>query len=385
MRGPRSCSRIGSPVHRLNPNVRVAALLGAIGLLLTTAACSTRSSGSTTSMSGMSGMSGMASMSGPMWMPTAPPTLTRLLAWHPQPIPVELVGCVIAALVYGFGVVRLHQRGVRWPVGRTISFALGLLSVVAVTTTGIGGYGMEMFSVHMVQHMVLSMFSPILLLLGAPITLALRTLPVRPRKLLLTVLHSRFARVMSSPVVSLPLFIATLYGMYFSPLFDLAMRGWWGHEWMLAHFLAIGLLFFWPVVGIDPAPHRPGHVLRMLELLVGTPFHAFFGIAIMSSTTPVVQYFTGFPASWGDTVMHDQYLAGSIAWAFTEIPSIIVMLVIFVSWSTSEERRARQLDRKADRDDDADLRAYNAYLAGIAANDRRRSGAVAAAAEDVPT
>jgi putative membrane protein len=350
----------------------------AVAVVLALDSCGSRAQSGMSGMSGMAGMSGTAgrsgrtgTMSGPMWMPSAAPTFARLIAWHPQPIPVEFIGCLLAAAAYGCGMARMHRRGDRWPVGRTVWFAAGLLSVIAVTTTGVGGYGMELFSVHMVQHMVLSMFSPILLLLGAPVTLALRTLPQRPRRLLLSVLHSRLVRVVSSPLVSLPLFLASLYGLYFTPLFDLAMRGWWGHEWMLAHFLAVGLLFMWPLVGVDPAPHAPSHLLRILELLVGVPFHAFFGIAIMSATTPVVQYFRILPAAWHDSVLHDQYVAGSIAWAFSEVPSVLVILAIFWSWSRSEERRAHQLDRKADRDGDADLAAYNAYLARIAAADRR--------------
>ncbi|MFJ9544500.1 cytochrome c oxidase assembly protein, partial [Streptomyces sp. NPDC101225] len=201
-------------------------------------------------------------MTGPMWMPAAPPTLSRLLAWHPQPLPVEPLACALALAAYGLGVWRLRRRGDRWPLARTLLWTAGVLTVAEVTCTGVGGYGMEMFSVHMVQHMVLSMLSPILLLLGAPVTLALRALPTAargrlgPREVLTRLLHSRAARVVSSPLFTLPLFIASLYGLYFTPLFDLLMGGWLGHEWMLAHFLATGLLFFWPILGVDPAPRR---------------------------------------------------------------------------------------------------------------------------------
>lgn len=351
-------------------------------LLLALASCSSSAAPGTSGMSGMSGNSDTAMMSGPMWMPAADPTWQRLVAWHPQPIPVELVGCLLAAALYGFAMVRLYRRGDRWPLGRPVWFGAGLVTVVAVTTTGVGGYSMELFSAHMTQHMVLSMLSPILLLLGAPVTLALRLLPRRPRRALLSVLHSRPAQVVSSPLVSLPLFIASLYGLYFSPLFDFAMRGWWGHEWMIAHFLGVGLLFFWPLLAVDPAPHRPGHLLRMIELLVAVPFHAFFGIAVMSATTPVVQYFSGaLPSSWHDSVLHDQTVAGSIAWGFGEIPSLLVMLAVFVSWSKSEERRGRALDRQGDRDGDAALAAYNAYLQTLTAPTRPPAAASPTAAD----
>ncbi|WP_406312541.1 cytochrome c oxidase assembly protein [Streptomyces sp. NBC_00114] len=314
-------------------------------------------------------------MTGPMWMPTAPPTLGRLLAWHPQPLPVEPLACLLALAAYGLGVWRLRRRGDRWPIARTLWWTAGVLTVAAVTCTGVGGYGMELFSVHMVQHMVLSMLSPILLLLGAPITLALRALPTAargrtgPRELLTRFLHSRAARVFSSPLFTLPLFIASLYGLYFTPLFDLLMGSWLSHEWMLAHFLVTGLLFFWPILGVDPAPRRTSHLLRMLELFIGMPFHAFFGIAVMMSTTLIATFFAHPPTTWHLTPLADQNTGGGIAWAFSEIPTLLVLMAVLVQWAGSDRRTAARTDRQADRDHDAELAAYNAYLARLAARD----------------
>jgi cytochrome c oxidase assembly factor CtaG len=165
----------------------------------------------------------MGGMGGPGWMPTATPTLARLLAWHPQPIPVFPVGCLLAAALYGGAVLRLRRRGDAWPPGRSVAFGLGLACVLAVTGTGVGGYGMRLLSVHMIQHMTLSMLAPIPLLLGAPVTLTLRALhPAGPgrrsaREMLLALLHSRAAAVLTSPFFTLPLLIASLYGLYFTP------------------------------------------------------------------------------------------------------------------------------------------------------------------------
>ncbi len=320
----------------------------------------------------MPGMRMPSTMSGPMWMPDAPPTLARLLAWHPQPLPVEPVACALLLAAYGLAVVRLRRRGDRWPIGRSVAWLLGVASIAAVTCTGIGGYGMELFSVHMVQHMVLSMLSPILLLLGAPVTLALRTLPTArrgrtgPRELLVRLLGSRVARTVSSPLFSLPLFIASLYGLYFTPLFDWLMRNWWGHEFMLVHFLAVGMLFFWPVMGIDPAPHRPGHLIRMLELFLGMPFHAFFGIDVMMSSGLITTFYAHPPTAWHYNTLADQKTGGGIAWAFSEIPTLLVLLALLAQWSASEARTARRSDRRAERDQDAELSAYNAYLDRLA-------------------
>ena len=322
-------------------------------------------------MPGMSGMNGMSGphMTGPMWMPMTPPTTSNLLAFHLQPIPVFPVACAIALALYLTGVVRLLRRGDSWPIMRTVSFVFGLVTVVLMTGTGIGGYGMRLFSIHMIQHMVLSMLSPIFLLLGAPITLALRTLPGGrrgPRGLLLAVLHSRAARVLTSTWFTLPLFILSLYGLYFTPLFDAAMSNWWGHNWMLAHFLLVGMLFFWPILAVDPSPHRHAHGMRIMELLAGMPFHAFFGIAVMTSTNLIVRFFAHPPTYWAVSASGDQSTAGGIAWGFSEIPTAIVLLVVMASWARDSERQGRRIDREADRHGDRELATYNAYLASLA-------------------
>ncbi|QGV81834.1 cytochrome c oxidase assembly protein [Streptomyces ficellus] len=283
-----------------------------------------------------------------------------------------LTGCLLALGLYGWGVVRLRRRGDAWPVGRTVFFVTGVLSVALVMCTKLNDYGMVMFSVHMVQHMVISMLSPILLLLGAPVTLALRALPVAsrrgakgPRELLLALLHSRYMRIVTHPVFTIPLFIASLYALYFTPLFDFLMGSKPGHIAMMVHFLAVGLVFFWPIMGVDPGPHRPGYVMRMLELFAGMPFHAFFGIALMMATEPMVGTYANPPASLGIDALTDQNAAGGIAWAFSEIPSVLVLIALVYQWYRSEQRQAVRTDRAADRNGDKELEAYNAYLASL--------------------
>ncbi|MCF3119571.1 MULTISPECIES: cytochrome c oxidase assembly protein [Streptomyces] len=309
-----------------------------------------------------------------MNMDLPPFTLGRGL--EPSADPFFLIGCLVALALYGWGVARLVRRGDKWPVGRTVSFVLGVLTVLLVMCTKLNDYGMVMFSVHMVQHMVISMLSPILLLLGAPITLALRALPVAargskgPREWLLWLLHSRYMRIITHPAFTIPLFIASLYALYFTPLFDTLMGSKAGHIGMMVHFLAVGLVFFWPIMGVDPGPHRPGYVMRMLELFAGMPFHAFFGIALMMATQPMIGTYMHPPASLGIDALQDQEAAGGIAWAFSEIPSVVVLVALLFQWRKSEEREARRKDRAADRDGDKELEEYNAYLASLAARGR---------------
>lgn len=307
-----------------------------------------------------------------MNMDLPPFTLGRGLQFSSSD-PFFLVGCLLALGLYGYAVLRLRRRGDGWPVNRTVFFVLGTLSIALVMCTGLNDYGMAMFSVHMVQHMVISMLSPILLLLGAPVTLALRALPVAgrgrkgPREVLLMLLHSRYMKIITHPVFTIPLFIASLYALYFTPLFDFLMGSRTGHVAMMIHFLAVGLVFFWPIMGVDPGPHRPGYVMRMLELFAGMPFHAFFGIALMMATQPMVEVYKDPPASLGIDALTDQNAAGGIAWAFSEIPSVLVLVALVFQWYRSEQRTARRTDRAADRDGDQELHAYNAYLASLQA------------------
>ncbi|RBY95025.1 cytochrome c oxidase assembly protein [Blastococcus sp. TBT05-19] len=293
--------------------------------------------------------------------------LPHLDAWS-----VLAVLSVVGVVAYLAAVVRLRRSGVAWPWWRTVAWIAGSASLFAVTGTWFNGYSMVIFSVHMAQHMVLSLITPLLLLLAAPVTLALRTLPRgqgvagTPRALLLSGLHSRFAQFVAHPLFSVPLFIASLYGVYFTPLFDALMTNPVGHQFMLAHFVVTGLLFFGPIVAQDPWPRTLSHPGRMIELFLPVPFHAFFGVAIMMAGTLVVDSFAEPPAGWGIDPLGDQGIAGAIVWSFGELPTVLVLAVVFFSWVGSDERRARSLDRAADRSGDVELAAYNARLRALA-------------------
>ncbi|MFF4159823.1 cytochrome c oxidase assembly protein [Streptomyces sp. NPDC001678] len=318
---------------------------------------------------------GMPGMHGMMHMDMPPFTLSRGLQFSSEPF--FMIGCLLGLGLYGWGVVRLRRRGDVWPWGRVVAFTLGVLSVALVMCTKLNDYGMVMFSVHMVQHMVISMLSPILLLLGAPVTLTLRALPAAgrgrkgPREWLVALLHSRYMRIITHPAFTIPMFIASLYALYFTPLFDFLMETKTGHIAMMVHFLAVGLVFFWPIMGVDPGPHRPGYVMRMLELFAGMPFHAFFGIALMMASEPMIGTYMHPPASLGIDALDDQKAGGGIAWAFSEIPSVLVLLALVYQWYRSEQRQAKRSDRAEERSGDKELQAYNAYLASLHAKGQR--------------
>ncbi|MCZ2857695.1 cytochrome c oxidase assembly protein [Blastococcus sp. VKM Ac-2987] len=311
-----------------------------------------------------------------MWVPEEPPTWGRMFLPHLDGWSVLAVLSIVGLVGYLAAVVRLRRSGVAWPWWRTAAWTGGTVSLFAVTGTWFNGYSMVVFSVHMTQHMVLSLITPLLLLLAAPVTLALRTLPRgrgaagAPRALLLDALHSRVARFLASPLFTVPLFIASLYGVYFTPLFDALMSNPAGHQFMLAHFVVTGLLFFGPIVAQDPWPRTMSHPGRMLELFLPVPFHAFFGVAIMMAGSLVVDTFADPPAGWGIDPLRDQGVAGGIVWAFGELPTVLVLAVVFFSWARSDDRQARTIDRAADRDGGVELEAYNARLRAMAQQQR---------------
>jgi cytochrome c oxidase assembly factor CtaG/putative copper export protein len=306
-----------------------------------------------------------------------PPTLGRILFdWR-----LDLVygtASIALALLYVAGVRRLRKRGDAWPIGRTIAWVAGCLSILLATSSGMGRYSPAMFSVHMEAHMLLSMLAPILLVLGGPVTLALRALPVSgknappgPREWLLAFVHSPLAKVLTNPFVALALFVGSFYGLYFSGLFDSALNYHWAHLAMNAHFIMVGYVFYWPVIGIDPSPNRLPPLGRLGLLFASIPFHAFFGVILMSSQTVIGDnFYRSLALPWVTDQLSDQRLGGGIAWAAGEIPLLVVMIALLAQWARSDNRDARRSDRRADADGDADLAAYNAMLQKLAERGR---------------
>lgn len=309
------------------------------------------------------------------------PTAERLL-WSFNPSGIGLLVVLLGFVGYAVGLRTLHRRGDSWPVGRTIAFVLGLLLVAYCTIGGLGSYSHVLFSAHMVSHMVLSMVAPILLVTGAPISLALRALPgsdVRggqgPRQILAAALASRPAVVLTHPIVTALLFVGSLYAIYFTGAFGWLMTNHLGHAWMEVHFLLTGFLFYESLVGIAPVPHRLPYLARIGMLLVVAPFHAFFSIALMSSSQPVGgDFYASLDRPYATDLLDDQYLGGSLAWAVGEIPILMVVIIVLFQWFRSDSREARQHDRREAASDDAALREYNERLARIRANDGGPTG-----------
>jgi cytochrome c oxidase assembly factor CtaG len=300
----------------------------------------------------------------------APPTLLNLLtAWRFDLIFGTLA--IAMAVLYLMGVRKLLARGDKWPMGRVVAWLAGCATILFATSSGIGRYSAAMFSVHMEVHMMLSMLAPVLLVLGGPVTLALRSLPVAgkdgvpgPREWLLALVRSPLSRFLTNPIVALVLFVGSFYVLYFSGLFDWALDKHWAHLLMNAHFLLVGYVFYWPVIGIDPSPRRLPHVARLGMVFASLPFHAFFGVILMGMNTVIGQeFYQRLALRWNSDLLSDQRLGGGIAWAAGELPLLIVLVALLVQWARADDREARRQDRRADMEgDDSDHAAYNAML-----------------------
>ncbi|GAA1427156.1 cytochrome c oxidase assembly protein [Microlunatus lacustris] len=303
-----------------------------------------------------------------------PPPVTAsnyLTAFYPETLWLTVAGLLLG--LYAAGVAKMVRRGDRWPVLRTVAWAAGCLLLVFLTSGGPGVYGRIHFSTHMIQHMMLMVPVPLLLVFGAPITLAMRTLAGRrdgsfgPRELLLKLVHARVLAVLGHPLVASALFTGSLVVFYYSGLFELAMFTHTGHVLMVAHFLLSGYLYVWSLVGIDPGPQRPPYPFRLVLLLVTLGFHAFFGISLMSSGTLLApDWWHALGYTDDAALLADQQTGGGIAWGLGDIPSLLLGLALVVGWVRSDASETKRLDRQADRDDDAELRAYNEQLDALA-------------------
>ena len=263
---------------------------------------------------------------------------------------VPLLLVVALVTLYALGVRRLAARGDHWGGWRSAAFGVGVGAIVVATMSGLAAYDTVLFSAHMAQHMILTMIAPIFLSLGAPVTLALRTLPRRPRSTLLAVLHSRVARVVAHPVVGFALFVGSPFALYFSGIYEASLHSALLHEAVHVHFLVAGSIFFWPLLGLDPVPGRVSYPLRLLVLVLAVPFHAFLGIAIMGTEGGLIagdHYLTN-GVSWADPA-DDQELGGGLLWAAGDFVALLFVFVVLTQWMRAEERLGEREDRRLDR------------------------------------
>jgi putative copper resistance protein D len=269
-----------------------------------------------------------------------------LLEWRFDPT--AIVPLVLVAALYAWAVRRVDAAhpGNRHPAHRTWLFMAGLVAIAAALTSPIEAYEGLLFSVHMIQHMLLELVAAPLLLAGAPITLALRVSSPRVRRGLLAVLQSRVVHVISFPVIAWVLFAAVNWGWHFSTLYDQALENDLLHYVQHATFLGAALLFWWPAIGADPSPWRLPHPMRLFYLFLAMPQNSFLGVALLQTSTVLYPHYVTNGRTWGPSPLEDQHLGGVLMWVMGDMAFLAGMAVVVALWVRYEERRTSRLDAR---------------------------------------
>lgn len=279
------------------------------------------------------------------------PPVGRALADVPGGLaidPLALLAVVAAALAYRAGTRRLATRGRSWPVSRSVLFALGLVALLAATQGPLAAVDTRRFYAHMGQHLLLGMVAPLLLALSAPLTLALQAGGATTRARLRRVLHSGPARLVANPLLGMALFGASLFALYFTPLFALSLRNGFVHAAVHLHFVVSGAIFLWPVLAVDAVPARAPHPVRLLAVFLTLPLHAVLGLAILSSDRLLAGGWYGRVLG-AEAALADQRLAGGVLWVSGEVVGLVCAAVVVARWMAADDREAVRTDRRLDR------------------------------------
>lgn len=297
-------------------------------------------------------------------VPADPPTLLGLaVGWSFEPL--LALPLLATALAWLAAVRRVDAAHPASPVPRrrTLAFLGGLAAIAIALQSGIERYDTALFSIHMVQHVLLTLVAAPLIALGGPVTLALRVAsPAVRRRLLLPALHSRLARLLGFPVVAWLLFAGVMWASHFSPLFDLALEDRLVHDLEHGLYLASALLFWWPAVGLDPAPWRMPHPVRAMYVFLQMPQNTFLAVVILNAGAPLYPHYATLERAWGPSPLVDQAMAGGIMWLAGDLLFVAAVAAILVGWMRHEERGASRAERRADAERAA-IRAREAVLA----------------------
>jgi cytochrome c oxidase assembly factor CtaG len=282
--------------------------------------------------------------------PAEGPTVSNLaLGWTFEPtIAIPLAVLAVGWLVMVDRIDRRHP-GSPVPVGRTLAFMAGLATIAIALMSGIARYDTTLFSVHMVEHLLLMLVAAPLLVLAAPITQVLRAASPRVRRrVLLPILQSTPVNALGHPIVAWLSFTLVLYISHFSPLFEAALEDQFVHDLEHVLYLTAALLFWWPVMALDPAPHRLSHPARVGFVLTQMPLSSFLAMAVLFNDSALYPHYAALAAPYGISALADQQLAAGIMWIASDAVFISAILLIVAGWMRHEERDASAADRRAE-------------------------------------
>lgn len=281
-----------------------------------------------------------------MIAPPAPSWSSLVTDWS---LDVSFPVVIAAAALYVVGERRLHARGRTWPGGRTAAFLSGLAVILVATESEVAAYDRVLFSLHIVQHILLGMVAPLLLVLGAPVTLALQASPRTQQRRILRVLRSAPVRALTHPLTAWLLFGTSIVTLYFTSLYELSLRNGWFHVATHAYFVLAGCLFLAHVVGLDPIPHAMGYGARLLYVVVLLPFHTFVGVALLTMNTVIASgWYSRVERRWGASPLADQRTGAGLLWISGELFGLLCIGIVVYQWMSAEERAAARHDRHLD-------------------------------------
>jgi cytochrome c oxidase assembly factor CtaG len=295
---------------------------------------------------------GFAALAGPVEghgpPPAEAPTFLNLaLGWTLEPfVAIPLATLAVGWLVMVDRIDRAHPDS-PVPLRRTVAFIAGLATIAIALMSGIERYDTTLFSIHMVEHLLLMLVAAPLVALAAPITQVLRVAsPQIRRRVLLPILRSAVVKGVGHPVVAWLAFTMVLYVSHFSPLFEAALESQFVHDLEHVLYVVAALLFWWPVVGLDPAPVRLGHPARIGYLLLQMPLSSFLAMVVLFDDGPLYQHYAALGSIYGTNALADQALAAGLMWFFSDVVFIGSILFIVAGWMRHEERDAPAQDRR---------------------------------------
>jgi cytochrome c oxidase assembly factor CtaG len=263
--------------------------------------------------------------------------------------PATLLPIAIAATLYAGGVRRVRRHGGRVERMRVVAFAAGMATLTVALASPVDAYADASFTTHMVQHLLITMVAPPLLALAAPLTLALRaTAPTTRGRFLIPALRSRVASFLTRPVVGWLAFAATPYVIHLSPWFDAALRNDGLHALEHAAWLVVALVYWWPIVGVDPSPHRMSDPAKLLSLFLAMPAQAFLALTLLTADAPLYAAYGDLPSPWGSGALADQRAAGVTMWVVGNLILVGAILLVAARWSRTDAERARRQERRED-------------------------------------
>jgi putative membrane protein len=265
---------------------------------------------------------------------------SAMTQWDLSPFPLLVLVVVIAtAAWYLRAESALSARGRRWSGKRTVSFMAGLVAVDLALQSPVATFSMGYFQAHVIQHLLLMVVAPPLLALGAPMTLALQTSSRRGKVRLLRLLNARPFQLLTHPIPVWFLYYVSMFAFFLTFALGFAMNHMWVMDLVNLAFLGASTLFWWPIVGLDPIPHRQmGHGTRIVSLLIGVPIESFLALALLSSARPAASMYT----------VGSTHAGAAILWVGAELFTFLALIPVFVQWVRFEERRSARYDAQLD-------------------------------------